>query len=183
MNYLEVMVMGRNAQPIDLMLVKGAKHLTKAEIDHRKKTEIKTGDCRLRCPTFVKNDVVAYAKWKEIIKVYKDINFVSSGDTGLLARYCVTFSEYLTLLDQKRRIQNFEVNYERLSEQFDPELLEGMDSFFKFDPVMKLDGAVNKKMDMLIKMEDRMFLNPLSKIKNIPKKAEKEVDPNADFFD
>jgi hypothetical protein len=35
-------------------------------------------------------------------------------------------------------------------------------------------------MDMLIKMEDRLFLNPLSKVKNIPKKEEPgKTDPLA----
>lgn len=167
--------MGRNAQPIDLLVANGKKHLTKAEIENRKNSEIKVGDRKLKCPDFVKNDAVAYGKWKEITKVYKDIDFVSSGDTGLLARYCMTFSEYLSLLDQKRRIESFEINYERLAEQFDPELLEGLDAFFRFGPVMQLDNAINKKMDMLIKMEDRLFLNPLAKIKNVPKREpEKE---------
>jgi len=45
------------------------------------------------------------------------------------------------------------------------------------------ETAVNKKMDMLIKMQDRLFLNPLAKIKNIPKqkKEEKPVSKFAKF--
>ena len=45
------------------------------------------------------------------------------------------------------------------------------------DGVLKIDSAINKKMDMLIKMEDRLFLNPLSKVKNVPKKEPKTIDP------
>jgi len=37
-------------------------------------------------------------------------------------------------------------------------------------------------MDMLIKMEDRLFLNPLAKVKNIPKAESKKEDPVADRF-
>ena len=32
--------MGRNAQPVDLLVAKGKKHLTKAEIESRKENEI-----------------------------------------------------------------------------------------------------------------------------------------------
>lgn len=169
--------MGRNGQPIDILTAKGKKHLTKAEIEHRKKSEIKIGEKKLKCPAFVRNNIEAYAKWKEITKIYKDIDFVSSGDIGLLARYCMTFSEYLKLLTQKTQIERFEADYERLLEHFDPELLEGLDTFFKMGPVMQLDSAINKKMDMLIKMEDRLFLNPLAKVKNVPKKEEKKANP------
>lgn len=165
--------MGRNAKPIALHLAQGnPNRLTKKQINQRKKSEIKLGDKKLRCPAYVKNDIEAYAKWREVTKIYKDIDFISSGDTGLLARYCMTFSEYLKLLNQKTRIERFEVDYERLLDHFDPELLEGLDTFFKMDPVMKLDNAINKKMDMLIKMEDRLFLNPLAKVKNVPKREE-----------
>jgi phage terminase small subunit len=177
-----VIVGGRNAQPIALVRANGRKHLTKAEIAAREKSEIKLGDQKLSCPAFVKNDVVSYAKWKEITKIYKDIDFVSSGDIGLLARYCMTFSEYLKLLDQKMKIERFEIDYEKLLEHFDPELLEGLDAFFHMGPVMLLDNAINKKMDQLLKMEDRLFLNPLAKVKNVPKKEKERTDPNADLF-
>lgn len=170
--------MGRNGQPIDILTANGKKHLTKAEIEHRKKSEVKTGTNALRCPDYVKKDIQAFKKWKEIIKVYKDVDFVSSGDIGMLARYCITFSEYLKLLDQRDRIERFEIDYERLSEHFDAELLEGLDAFFKFGPVMQLDTAINKKMDLLLKMEDRSFLNPLSKVKNVPQKPKEEKAPS-----
>ena len=175
---------GRNGQPVSLILAKGrSHHLAKEVIEQRKAAEIKTGTQVLRCPNYVKNDVNAFKKWKEIIKVYKDVDFISSGDTGLLGRYCMAFSEYLKLLEQKKRIENFEISYERLSEHFDAELLDGLDSFFRFGPVMQLDSAINKKMDMLLKMEDRSFLNPLAKVKNIPKKeAQTPADPDSYLF-
>lgn len=169
---------GRNAKPISLYLAqKNPNRLTQSEIERRKQNEIKLGNAKLKCPVYVKNNVNAYAKWKEITKIFKDIDFVSSGDSGLLGRYCMAHSEYMTLLDQRQKIERFEIDYSNLANHFDVELLEGLDSFFRFDPVMKLDNAINKKMDMLIKMEDRLFLNPLSKVKNVPKKEPKKEDP------
>ncbi len=174
---------GRRAKPIQLHLQNGNKrHLTKAEIEARQNSEVRLGTKKMKCPDFVKNDVQAYAKWKELTALYKDIDFVSSGDVGLLGRYCMTYSEYLKLLTQKQRIETFEIDYENLLSRFEPEMLEGLDAFFRFGPVMQLENAINKKMDMLIKMEDRLFLNPVAKIKNIPKKEKQETDPNASMF-
>lgn len=147
---------GRNGQPIDLVVAKGKKHLTKAEIQHRKENEIKLGENdlgKLVPPSFVKDDVIAYSCWKQSIEEYKEaqqqgIEILSSSDAGLLALYCKTFSEYETLLGYTADDLELE---------------------------MKRQTAINKKMDMLIKMQDRLFLNPLAKVKNVarPKVEEK----------
>lgn len=181
------MVGGRNAQPISIVKANGRKHLTKAEITVREKSEIKFGDNKLKCPTFIKTDVFAFAKWKEITKLYKDIDFVSSGDVGLLARYCMTFSEYQKLLEHRQRIDSLDgVNFEdmpvieqRLGEETAAKLLNKINYILSVDGVLKIDTAINKKMDMLIKMEDRLFLNPLAKVKNVPKQEKKSDDPLA----
>jgi len=171
---------GRNAKPITLQLAQGnPNRLTKAEIERRKKSEVKLGDNKLKCPEFIKKDIPAMMKWKEIVKIYKEIDFVSSGDTGLLARYCMTFSEYLTLLDQKGKVDSFEMRFGELTNVLGQELLEGLERIVKLNPMMQLDSAINKKMDMLIKMEDRLFLNPLAKVKNVPKKEPVKEDPLA----
>lgn len=156
--------MGRNAKPIALHIAQGnPNRLTKAEIEARKKSEIKLGEQKFKCPQFIKDDVIAYKKWKELIKEYKiaaenGIELLTSSDIGLLARYCKTFSEYERLLQRK--------NYE-----------------MELNEILALETAINKKMDMLIKMEDRLFLNPLAKVKNVPKKEpQKEKDPLAEKF-
>lgn len=101
---------GRNGQPVNLILANGrSHHLTKEIIEQRKAAEIKTGTKALRCPDYVKNDVNAFKRWKEIIKIYKDVDFVSSGDVGMLARYCMTHSEYLRLLETRNRITSLQI--------------------------------------------------------------------------
>jgi phage terminase small subunit len=178
--FLEVEVVGRNAQPIDILRANGRKHLTKAEVTQRKKSEIKLGDNKLKCPDFIKSDVEAFKKWKEITKIYKDIDFVSSGDVGLLARYCMTFSEYQRLLINRKSVEEFEINWDsRWDVMFPLEIRDGISRLLKLDTVLQLESAINKKMDMLIKMEDRLFLNPLAKVKNVPKKEPEQVDPLA----
>lgn len=170
--------MGRNAQPIDILQANGKKHLTKAEIEQRKKNEIKFGTDNLKCPNFVKNNVVAYKKWKEILKIYKDVDFVSSGDIGLLARYCMSFSEYEDMLEARRKLNDVEIDWSKYENIVPEDFAESINRLLKLGPLLQIDTAINKKMDMLIKMEDRLFLNPLSKVKNVPKAPKEEAPKN-----
>jgi len=181
---------GRNAKPIQLHMQNGNKrHLTKAEIEQRQTQELRLGDKKMKCPDFVKDDVQAYKKWKELIKLYADIDFVSSGDIGMLARYCVTFSQYLKLLERLKRIKGIAeepddvdelvLSMDELTARIKRQLIDMVST----DGVLRIEKAVNQKLDILMKMEDRLFLNPVAKVKNIPKKEAKgESDPNADMF-
>ena len=181
---------GRNGQPIGLILAKGkSHHLTKAVVEQRKAAEIKTGTKALRCPDYVKNDVNAFKRWKEIIKIYKDVDFVSSGDVGFLGRYCMAHAEYMELLKRKKRINSISEDpdevedYIQDGERFDNRVQKQLLDMISTDAILRLETAINKKMDLLIKMEDRSFLNPLAKVKNIPKKEEpKQKDEAAYLF-
>ena len=181
---------GRNGQPIGLILAKGkSHHLTKAVIEQRKAAEIKTGTQALRCPSYVKNDVNAFKRWKEIIKIYKDADFVSSGDVGFLGRYCMAHAEYIELLKRKKRINGISEDPDEVegyiwdSDDFNVRVKKQLSDMISTDAILRLDTAINKKMDLLIKMEDRSFLNPLAKVKNIPKKEERApADPDAYLF-
>ena len=62
-------------------------------------------------------------------------------------------------------------------------MFEKIDFIMSASGVLTFDSALNKKMDMLIKMEDRLFLSPLAKLKNIPKREKPVKDPNAELFD
>jgi hypothetical protein len=39
--------------------------------------------------------------------------------------------------------------------------------------LLNIDTAINKKSELIIKYEDRLFLNPLSKVRAIPRKQDK----------
>ena len=180
--------MGRNGQPIDILIANGKKHLTKEEIQQRKDSEIKVGtDTKtksLRCPDYVKADINAFKRWKEIIKIYKDVDFVSSGDAGFLARYCKAYSEYIELLERKKRINHISENSDDVedyilgSEAFNDRVKKQLLDMISTEAILRLDTAINKKMDLLIKMEDRSFLNPLAKVKNVPQKPKEDKTPS-----
>lgn len=181
---------GRRAKPIELHLLNGNKsHLTKAEIEHRQQSEIKLGERKVICPMYVKKNKEAYKKWKEVLKIYKNTKLISSADGGMLARYCMSFSEYLDLIKHREIIENIpwdeaddsgavEILNEYYSRLKVAKLVEKINYIMSVGGLLAMDKAINAKMDQLVKMEDRLFLNPLAKIKNIPKEPPKEeIDP------
>ena len=180
---------GRNGKPIGLHIAAGnPSHLTKAEIELRKNSEMQIGNSIIKCPEYIKENINAYVKWKEIIKLYKGTKIISSSDTGFLARYCMAYSEYIDLLERKKRISSITqnnddiVDYIENTEEFNYRLQKQLKDMVSTEAVLKLDAAVNKKMDLLIKMEDRSFLNPLAKVKNVLKPEPKGANPIEDRF-
>jgi phage terminase small subunit len=146
---------GRHAIPLSLHLLGGNKsHLTRAEIDAREKSEIRFGGYDFKPTRRLRDNKTALKKWREIIKLYTDgqIDFVTTSDAGLLERYCLTFAEYYNLLGVRKEIE-----------------ARGWDIVKTYHAVdeLGLDSSINKKLDLLIKMEDRMFLTPLSKVRNV----------------
>lgn len=182
---------GRPAIPVELHLLNGnRRHLTKKEIAEREKSRVQLGEPKLTCPSYVKADKDAYKKWREIVKLYRDIDFVSSADVGVMARYCMAFAEYLDLVRHRTRVAEVHVTPEEpdlavevLAEKYGTrraaKLYEKIEYILSVAGVITLDKAINAKMAALVQMEDRLFLNPLAKVRNIPKKEKKKEDPLA----
>lgn len=184
---------GRNAKPIGLQLAEGnPNRLTKEEIAARQAAEIKLGKSeldKLKPPPFVKNDTVAFSYWKQHLKEYKSaaaqgIELLTSSDVGMLALYCKTYAEYERLLKAYQRIDDIASDVEPLedylssSEEFDHRARQQMTNLLSVDGLLRIETAINKKMDMLIKMQDRLFLNPLAKVKNVPKPKKEDKPPS-----
>jgi phage terminase small subunit len=157
---------GRRAKPLSLHISGGNKsHLTAQEISDREKSEIKFGDFNFKPTARLRQNKTAHKKWREIISLYRqgNVDFVTTSDSGMIERYCLTYAEYYGMLDVVIEIE-----------------ARGMDKTAtqQFIDGMGLGASINKKLDALTKMEDRLFLNPLAKIRNVPKPAEKkQIDP------
>jgi phage terminase small subunit len=179
--------MGRPSKPIDLMIQSGKKHLTKKEIEERRELEIKLGDQELSCPDFVKKDLLALKKWKEVKKIYecevvKRMQLISSGDVGHLGRYCKTFSEYQDLIERREHLEEvrpftpeeeekIDIEFEgKLGNRGAAKMWQKIEFIMSTNGILAIDKAINSKMASLVAMEDRLFLNPASKVKAIPKK-------------
>lgn len=192
--------MPKHAQPISVIQANGRKHLTKAEIQERIESEVKLGEqdlAKLKKPSFVAKDKIANKLWNDLIKEYKSaaaqgVELLTSSDVGMLALYCKTFSEYERLQTKYQQIDRVQIDEDVLDEligkaeaasEAEAKALRYLSQLASLEGALKIETAINKKMDMLIKMQDRLFLNPLAKVKNVPKpkKDDKPVSKFAKF--
>jgi phage terminase small subunit len=182
--------MGVAPKPIELHLINGNKSgLSKEEIEMRREAEIRLGNDDLVAPDWVRSDVIALEKWNECVGLYRGHEFVSSSDVGNIARYCRTYSEYRGLIEHRAAVADIAPFSERdqgdISNGLKKHGMDGRGAAKVFEKVSYLltvsgmlfiDAAINKKMEQLLKMEDRLFLNPLAKIRNVPKKKKKSEE-------
>lgn len=87
--------MGRKAQPIDLLVMKGKKHLTKAEIEERREAEarVKPKADKVRCPKWL--DSEGRKEWRRICAELKELDLLTNVDVSSLAVYCDLVSKYV----------------------------------------------------------------------------------------
>lgn len=95
--------MARPRQPTDLLVLKGKKHLTKAEIEDRKSKEVKAPADNIRAPSYLPEELKK--EFDRIAKELIDIGIMSNLDCEALARFIVAESQYqkvsLCILEMK----------------------------------------------------------------------------------
>mgnify|MGYP000932523498 CR=1 FL=1 len=86
--------MSGTRQPVDLVILKGSKHLTQEEIEQRRKEEVKApAPKQLRAPKYLTGE--AKKEFNSIAKQLLEIGIVSKLDTDTLARYVLSQQQYL----------------------------------------------------------------------------------------
>ncbi|MBY0085762.1 terminase [Brevibacillus brevis] len=147
--------MGRNGKPISLHLAEGnPNRLTKAEIQARKDNEIKLGKSELD------------SEYEKLLNQYQKLEKIAINQD--------VFEEYFEGIYEKAAANDEDVRVFGLKAQM------YLSQLASIEGILKIETAINKKMDMLIKMQDRLFLNPLSKVKSVPK-PKKEEKPASKF--
>ena len=84
---------GNQKQPIDLILAKGKKHLTKAEIEERRSTEIHTNFVNVTAPDYLNEK--QKEEFYRISKILLDIGIITELDEDCLAHYLISNSNYI----------------------------------------------------------------------------------------
>ena len=86
---------GRKPKPIELLLLQGTKHLTKAEIEQRQAAEskLRAGKKNIRCPEWLNQE--AKKKWNALVKGLKEVDLLTINDADALAAYCDAYSQYV----------------------------------------------------------------------------------------
>lgn len=95
--------MARPRQPIDLIVAKGKKHLTKEEYEKRKSREIIAPSDKILPPKYLSKK--EKEKFVEIVDVLVDIGIMTNLDCDVLARYIKAMTEYEKLTKQLEKIK------------------------------------------------------------------------------
>lgn len=91
----EVVICPRRKEPVELVLAKGKKHLSKAEIEERKATEVKVDLVDIKAPSYLTEE--QSKEFEELAYKLKHINIMTELDEDALARYITTKEEYLKI--------------------------------------------------------------------------------------
>jgi len=156
---------GRPSKPVDLILLEGNKdHRTKAQLEQRKQAEqsLYTG-FTFRESERVKNNPDAHAIFLRLRKLFKKISFVDGLDEQMINRYCLETAE----------VEGLEMMLDRMQSDLD-ECENFEDRLRLYDTIKGILATLHRKREMLLKLEDRLFLNPASRIRAIPKNPPKE---------
>ncbi|WP_144499006.1 phage terminase small subunit P27 family [Bacillus pumilus] len=89
--------MARPRQPVDLLLVKGKKNLTKKEIQERREQEIKAPDDKVKAPSYLPKDLKR--EFKKIADELKNIGIMTNLDVDALARFLFSRKQYLQITE------------------------------------------------------------------------------------
>lgn len=155
------------AKPTNLLRLEGRGHRTKAEMAYRERGEkaLKTGK-RFQVSPQVKADKIAHAEFLRLRRLFSrmELELVDALDQQVINRYCLEVSNTYTLQEMMARLDG----------ELNKEDLEFVDRLKVYDLIHKANVAVAKNKELLLKYEDRLFLNPAARIRAVPKTPPKE---------
>jgi len=93
--------MGRNKQPIELVIANGKKHLTKDEINFRRDSEVKPITDDIRAPSYL--TAKQKKQFDEISSKLIKLKIMGETDVDALARYIISNDLYLNAVKQLRK--------------------------------------------------------------------------------
>lgn len=87
--------MAGQRQPLEVLQGKGRKHLTKAEIENRQKTEIKAKSDKVKPPTYL--GAKQKKRFTEIANELLDLDIMANIDCDALARLIIVEDEFIAI--------------------------------------------------------------------------------------
>jgi P27 family predicted phage terminase small subunit len=92
--------MAGRRQPINLVLLKGRKHLTKEEIEKRKSEEVKAPANNIKPPSYLSPSLKK--EFRKIADQLKEIGLISNLDVDALARFVLAKEQYIRISELLR---------------------------------------------------------------------------------
>ena len=111
--------MPKQREPLALIEAKGKKHLTKAEAEQRRNSEVEAPANNIRAPNCL-NDEMKQA-FDEIAKVLVDIGIMTDLDCDALGRYIVMEYQFRAVTKKMMNIKNITdryIDYSKLQSNF-----------------------------------------------------------------
>jgi phage terminase small subunit len=157
---------GRPGKPVDLLLLNGTKHLTKEEIEARTAQENSLkSKAKYKPNKKVIQNKTAYTMFKKLKTLYKDIEYVDGLDENIINRYCLMTAEIDSLENLASKMEDDLENCEEFTDRLQ-----------LYKAISGTEITINRIRDMLLKIEDRLFLNPTSRVKNVPHKEKEKPE-------
>lgn len=94
--------MAGTRQPTDLVLLKGKKHLTKAEIEQRREAEVKAPSDNVKPPMYLTPELKK--KFRKLAKELLEIKLIANVDCDALARLLIAQEKYLEVTKKLNEI-------------------------------------------------------------------------------
>lgn len=101
--------MARPRQPIDLLLYKGKKNLTKQEIEERKEQEVKAPDDNVKAPSYLPEELAK--EFDRIAAELINIKIMTNIDCEALARFVFAEHEYQRVSTRLLKMKTFGIKY------------------------------------------------------------------------
>ena len=92
--------MAGQRQPTDLVVMKGKKHLTKAEIEARKNAEVVAPNDKVKPPTYLTPELKK--KFRKLSKELLEIKLIANVDCDALARLLIAQEQYIEVTTKIR---------------------------------------------------------------------------------
>lgn len=143
-------------------------HRTKAEKEFRKEAEksLYTG-VDFKESDQVAADKIAHREFLRLKKMFAKIPFIDGLDEQVINRYCLEVSA----------LSGFQDSVATLDKMFDES--ETVEQRIEIkNMILKTLSAMMKSKELLLKYEDRLFLNPAGRVKSIPKAPPAKEKPS-----
>ena len=148
---------GNQKEPIDLILAKGKKHLTKAEIKERRKTEIKTDYINVTAPEYLSEK--EKQEFNRIATSLLDIGIINELDEDCLARYLIANTNYVNYTKELRTL-NIDLTKAKKPEK-KKEILLQIDLYLTYqDRALKQCRACANDLGLSISSRARLVMPP-----------------------
>jgi len=119
---------GRPKEPIDLIIAKGKKHLTKEEIEERKSTEIKVNYTDVVAPEYLNAKEIT--EFNKIAEILLEIGIMTELDEDCLAQYLIAKTSYIQYTKIIREYEKELLKTKQLSKQ--NKILGEIDLYLKY---------------------------------------------------